>query len=69
MQHLDKLLIGESVKEMHDPTSDLNRTRWSICAMDRITARVRDFVSRDLLQPEIMESEEEHVDFIETQLG
>jgi bacterioferritin len=69
LQDLDKLLIGENVREILD--CDL---RLEVAGIDRLREAiaycesVRDFVSRDLFQ-EILEGEEEQVDFIETQLG
>ena len=69
LQDLDKLMIGENVREMLD--CDL---RLEQAALDRLRdaiaycESVRDFVTRDLFL-HILEGEEEHVDFIETQLG
>ena len=69
LQDLGALRIGENTKEMlncdllleMDAIPDL-RDGIEYCE------KVRDFVSRDLFQ-EILESEEEHVDWLETQLG
>src|SRR5437764_8293645 len=67
LQDLDKLLVGETVKELLDCDLQLEQN-----AMPRLRdaiahcESVRDFVSRDLLS-EILEGEEDHVDFIETQ--
>lgn len=69
MQDLGKLRIGENTKEMFecdlalelDAIPDL-RDGIEYCES------VRDYVSRDLLQS-ILESEEEHVDWLETQLS
>jgi len=69
LQDLDKLLIGENVQEILE--CDL---RLEQAAMPRLREaiahceNIRDFVSRDLFSA-ILQSEEEHVDFIETQLG
>lgn len=69
LQDLDKLLIGETVPEMLD--ADLKLELKAIPDLrDAIVhcESVRDFVTRELLV-EILDSEEEHVDFIETQIG
>jgi len=69
LQDLGKLLIGENVKEVLE--SDLKLEQLGLVDLrDAIghCESVRDFVSRDLLS-DIMKAEEEHIDFIETQLG
>jgi bacterioferritin len=69
LQDLDKLLIGETVQELLECDLRLERA-----AMPRLREAVvycesvRDFISRELFES-ILESEEEHVDFLETQLG
>ena len=69
LQDLGKLLIGESVQELLE--CDL---KLELAAMPRLREAiaycetVRDFISRELFES-ILESEEEHVDFLETQLG
>ncbi|MBV8889239.1 MAG: bacterioferritin [Alphaproteobacteria bacterium] len=69
LQDLDKLLIGETVQEILECDLQLEQL-----AMPRLREgiahceSVRDFVTRDLFS-EILEGEEDHVDFIETQLG
>jgi bacterioferritin len=68
LQDLGKLLIGEEVREILD--CDLTLERAGIADLrDAIQycESVRDFVSRDLLS-EILDAEEDSVDFIETQL-
>ena len=68
LQHLGKLAIGESTKEMLE--GDLSIELIAIPDLrDGIEhcESVRDYVSRDLLL-HILESEEEHVDWLETQL-
>ena len=68
LQDLDKLLIGEDVKELLE--MDLQQEQKAIPPLREAIAHaesVRDYVTRDLLE-DILEGEEEHVDFIETQL-
>jgi bacterioferritin len=68
LQDLDKLLIGETVREILE--CDLRLEQTAMPALREAIAyseSVRDFVSRDLFS-EILEAEEDHVDFIETQL-
>ncbi len=68
MQDLNKLRIGQNPKEIlegdlaleMDAMKDLRETI-------AYAESIRDFVSRDLAQ-DILESEEEHVDWLETQL-
>ncbi|WGP00096.1 bacterioferritin [Saccharophagus degradans] len=69
LQSLGKLLIGENTKEMLE--CDLKLEMKAIPDLrDGIeyAESVRDYISRDLLQS-ILDSEEEHVDWLETQLG
>ena len=68
LQDLDKLLIGENVKEVLEcdlkaETKALGDLREAIA----YTETVRDYASRDLLQ-DILTHEEESIDFIETQV-
>lgn len=68
LQDLDKLLIGETVQEILE--CDLRLEQQAMPALREGIAHcesVRDFVTRELFS-EILEAEEEHVDFIETQL-
>ena len=68
LQDLDKLLIGENVREVLE--CDLSLEQSALPALREGIAHaesVRDFVTRDLFS-DILEAEEEHVDFIETQL-
>jgi bacterioferritin len=69
LQDLGKLLIGESVQEVLE--CDLRLEQAAMPQLREAIAyceTVRDFVSRELFEM-ILDSEEEHVDFIETQLG
>lgn len=69
VQHLGKLLIGENTEEMLQ--CDLKIEQKAVPDLrDGIAycETVRDYVSRDLLKS-ILESEEEHIDWLETQLG
>ncbi|MFQ5562882.1 MAG: bacterioferritin [Parvularculaceae bacterium] len=68
VQDLDKVYIGETVKECLE--CDLRAEQRAHPAYVEAIAyfeEARDFVSRDLLT-DILESEEEHIDFLETQL-
>ncbi|ARN74562.1 bacterioferritin [Oceanicoccus sagamiensis] len=69
LQDLGKLLIGENTQEMLECDLKLEM----IAHKDLKDAvgyceSIGDYVSRDLFQ-DIMESEEEHIDWLETQLG
>ncbi|MEM6536695.1 MAG: bacterioferritin [Pseudomonadota bacterium] len=69
VQELDKVLIGENVKEILE--CDLKaEQRAHPVYMDAIEyfEQVKDYVSRQLMES-ILESEEEHIDYLETQLG
>lgn len=69
LQDLGRLYIGEDVKEVLD--CDLKREKEAHLLNQEAIAyceSVRDFVSRELLV-RIQKSEEEHIDWIETQLG
>jgi len=67
LQDLDKLLIGENVREVLE--CDLRLEQAGLARLREGIAHcegVRDFVSRDLFS-DILEGEEEQVDFLETQ--
>ncbi|SFR61031.1 bacterioferritin [Marinobacter daqiaonensis] len=68
LQDLNKLLIGENVEEMLQCDLQLERAghtdyKEAIAYCDQ----VQDYASRELFR-RILESEEEHIDFLETQL-
>ena len=68
LQDLGKLLIGEDAKEALE--CDLKQERIARPVLQEAIAHcesVKDYVSRELLE-DILESEEEHIDFLETQL-
>lgn len=69
LQDLGKLLIGENTREILE--CDLKLELQAIPALRegiQYCESVRDYGSRDLLE-KILDSEEEHVDWLETQLG
>jgi bacterioferritin len=68
-QEIGKLNIGETVGEML--SSDLAmemKARGDLQVAIEYCESVRDYVSRDVFAS-ILESEEEHIDWLETQLG
>jgi len=68
-QDLGKLLIGENTEEMLK--CDLKLEMMAIPDLKEAIAyceSVQDYISRELFE-EILESEEDHVDWLETQLG
>jgi bacterioferritin len=69
LQQLNKLLIGESVPEalkcdLQLEMAALPLLRESIAYCESVS----DYISRELFE-DILDSEEEHVDWLETQLG
>jgi len=69
LQELGKLMIGENTQEMLE--CDLKLEMMAIPdlkAAINYAESISDFVSRDVFQ-DILESEEEHVDWLETQLS
>ena len=68
LQDLDKLLTGEDVEEVLKGDLQLEQLALPVLREGIADCEVvRDFVTRDLLS-KILEAEEDHVDFIETQL-
>jgi bacterioferritin len=68
MQVLDPLHIGQTVKEVLD--CDLQSEMTARALYEEAATychSVKDYVSRDLFE-ELMHDEEEHIDFLETQL-
>lgn len=68
LQNLDKLLIGENPQEMLE--CDLKLEQTAIPLLREAIAyceSVQDYISREIFE-DILESEEEHVDWLETQL-
>jgi bacterioferritin len=69
LQDLGKLLIGENVSEMLE--CDLKLERMAHADLKVAIAdceQLGDYVSRELFEM-ILESEEDHIDWLETQLG
>ncbi len=69
LQDLGKLMIGENTQEMLE--CDLRLEHQAIPPLREAVAyceSIKDYVSRDLFA-EILDNEEEHVDWLETQLG
>jgi bacterioferritin len=68
LQDLNRLRIGESVAEILKADLD---TEMEACPLLReaiaYCETVRDYISRELFE-DILESEEDHIDFLETQL-
>jgi len=68
LQDLGKLLIGENVKEALECDLKLEMAaRVDLKAAIADSETLKDYVSRELFE-DILQSEEEHVDFLETQL-
>ncbi|MEO1405440.1 MAG: bacterioferritin [Pseudomonadota bacterium] len=68
LQKLDKLKIGENVKEIieADLALEMDGHKGYTAAVAK-SEELKDFVSRDLFA-KILQSEEEHIDYLETQL-
>jgi len=68
LQALGKLMVGEDVKEILECDLKLEHIAHpDLKAAIAYCEEVGDYVSRELLE-DILESEEEHIDFLETQL-
>ena len=68
LQDLGKLLIGENVKEALECDLKLEMAaRGDLKAAIADSESLSDYVSRELFET-ILESEEEHIDYLETQL-
>jgi bacterioferritin len=68
LQDLGKLLIGQTVSEMLKCDLDLERAaRPMYQEAIAYCESVKDYISRELLE-DILENEEEHIDWLETQL-
>jgi len=69
LQDLNRLRIGETVKEILEGDLAAEQSaRKDLLAAIAYCEEVHDFVSRNLFR-EILNSEEEHIDWLETQLG
>jgi bacterioferritin len=69
LQELGKLMIGENAREALD--CDLKLERAARPALQEAIAyceTVKDYVSREIFE-DILESEEDHIDWLETQLA
>lgn len=69
LQNLDKLMIGENPREMLE--CDLKLELAAIPELKEAIAyceSAQDFISRDIFE-HILESEEDHIDWLETQLS
>jgi len=69
LQELGKLLVGENMRETLECDLKLEMLAMPDLRMAiEHCEKVRDYISRQLFQA-ILDSEEEHVDWLETQLG
>ena len=69
LQNLGKLMIGEDVRELLECDLKLEQLGHpDLKAAISHCEKTGDYVSRELLE-DILESEEEHIDFLETQLA
>jgi bacterioferritin len=69
MQVLDPLHIGQNVKEVLDCDLQAEHSARNLYQEAATHCHsVKDYVTRDLFE-ELMKAEEEHIDFLETQIG
>ncbi|WP_028217483.1 bacterioferritin [Paraburkholderia oxyphila] len=69
LQDLGKLLVGENTREILECDLTLERTAQAQCKEAiAYCESVRDFVSREIFV-EILDATEDHIDWLETQLG
>ncbi len=69
LQNLNKLQIGESVPEaLNADLASETKSRSDLLAAISACEKAEDYVSRALLR-DILEDTEEHIDWLETQLG
>lgn len=69
LQNLHKLAIGEAVPECMQGDLDLeNKGRGDLVAGIALCEEKQDYVSRNILR-EILDDTEDHIDYLETQLG